>query len=77
MLVLVWLDNSDLFLFPLIVLLNPIPNCSKSFLSSWVSKVTTGAYNFVSVILNVVFVELSIEGVAGFVTRIVSLVVAC
>ena len=52
-LVLVWLVISDLYLFHLIVLLNPDFNCSKKLLSSFVDKVTTGTYNFVSVILNV------------------------
>ena len=53
MLVLVCLDISDQYLFHLIVLLNPVFNCCKSFLSSLLDKVTTGTYNFVSVILNV------------------------
>ena len=35
-----------------IVLLNPVFNCSKSFVSFSFDKVTTGTYNFVSVILN-------------------------
>ena len=35
------------------VLLNPNFNCSKNFMSFSFDKVTTGTYNFVSVILNV------------------------
>ena len=34
------------------VLLNPVFNCSKSFVSFSFDKVTTGTYNFVSVILS-------------------------
>ena len=40
----------------MIVLLNPDFNCSKNLLSSFVDKVTTGTYNFVSLVLNVSFV---------------------
>ena len=57
----VWLVITDLYLFHLIVLLKPVLNCSKSLLSSSVDKVTTGTYNFVSVILSVTFVGLSIS----------------
>ena len=49
----------------LIVLLNPDFNCSKKLLSSFVDKVTTGTYNFVSVILNIAFVRACIAGIAG------------
>ena len=63
---LVWLVISDLYLFYLIVLLNPDFNCSKKLLSSFVDKVTTGTYSFVSVILNVAFVGLLISGNCGF-----------
>ena len=42
----------DLYLFHFIVLLNPDFNCSKSFISFSFDKVTTGTYNFVSVISN-------------------------
>ena len=42
----------DLYLFHFIVLLNPDFNCSKSFISFSFDKLTTGTYNFVSVILN-------------------------
>ena len=42
----------NLYLFHFIVLLNPNFNCSKSFLSFSVDKVTTGTYNFVSFIWN-------------------------
>ena len=64
-LVLVWLVISDLYLFHLIVLLNPDFNCSKKLLSSFIDKVTTGTYNFVSVILNVAFVGASVLSLAG------------
>ena len=63
---LVWLVISDLYSFHVIVLLNPVLNFSKSFLSFSVNKVTTGTCNFVSVILNVAFVGLSIPATAGF-----------
>ena len=61
----VWLVISDLYLFHLIVLLNPVLNCSKSVLSFSVNKVTTGTYSFTSVILNVAFVGLLIAATAG------------
>ena len=48
------------------VILNPVLNCSKNLLSSLVERVTTGTYNFVSVILNVAFVGLSVAATAGF-----------
>ena len=38
---------------PFYSFLNPIFNCSKSFVSFSFDKVTTGIYNFVSVILNI------------------------
>ena len=56
---------SVLYLFHLIVLLNPVLNCSKAVLSFSVDKVTTGIYNFTSVILNIVFVGLLIAATAG------------
>ena len=65
-LVLVWLVISDLYLFHLIVLLNPNFNCSKKLLSSVYDKVTTRTYNFVSVILNVSPVGFLILDAAGF-----------
>ena len=65
MLFCVWLVISDLYLFHLIVLLNPVLNCSKSVLSFSVNKVTTGTYSFTSVILNVAFVGLLIAATAG------------
>ena len=42
----------------MIVLLNPVFNCSKSLLSSSADKVTIGTYNFVSFMLKVAFVGL-------------------
>ena len=74
MLVLVCLFTSDLYLFHLIVLLNPVFNCSKSLLSYSVDKVTTGTYNFVSVILNVAFVGLLTAATAGSASGSASLV---
>ena len=47
------------------MLLNPVFNCSKSLLSFSVDKLTTKTYKFVSVILNVAFVGLSIAATAG------------
>ena len=41
-----------MYLFHFIVLLNPVFNCSKSFVSFSFDKVTAGTCNFVSVILN-------------------------
>ena len=64
-LVLVWLVISDLYLFHLIVLLNPDFNCSKKLLSSFADKVTTGSYNFVSVIWNFDPVGATIAGLAS------------
>ena len=58
----------------MIFLLNPVFNCSKSFLSSSVDKVTTGTYNFISAILNVTFVGLSIAATAGSASEFASLV---
>ena len=58
-----WLVISDLYLFHLTVLLNPVLNCSKSFLSFSVDKVTTGTYNFVSLILNNEFVGAFIQSI--------------
>ena len=40
-------------MFHFIVLLNPVFNCSKSFISFSFDKVTTETYNFFSFILNV------------------------
>ena len=47
-----WIFICDLYLFHFIVLLNPVFNCSKSFISFSFDKLRTGTYNFVSVILN-------------------------
>ena len=49
----------------MIVLLNPDFNYSKKLLSSFVDNVTTGTYNFVSVILNIAFFGASIFSLAG------------
>ena len=54
-----------MYLFHLIVLLNPDFNFSKKLLSSFVDKVTTGTYNFVFVILYIAFVRASILSLAG------------
>ena len=48
----VWLVIYDLYLFHITVLLNPDINFSKSFLPFYFDKVTTGTYNFVSVVWN-------------------------
>ena len=74
LLFLVWLVISDLYLLHLVVLLNPVLNSSKSFLSFSVDKITTGTYNFVSIILNVAFVGLSVAATAGFAWGSTSLV---
>ena len=58
----VGLGISDVYFCYLIVLVNPVFNCSKSLLSSSVDKVTAGTYNFVSVISNVVPVGAPISG---------------
>ena len=65
-LVLVWLVISDLYLFHLIVLLNPDYNCSKKLISTFVNKLRTRTYNIVSVILNIAFARLLILDTAGF-----------
>ena len=50
----------------MIVFLNPDFNCSKKLLSSFVEKVTTGTYNFVSVILNVALLTLVTAGFSAW-----------
>ena len=52
LLLLFWIVTCHLYLFHLIVFLNPDFNFSKSFISFSFDKVTTGAYNFVSYIWN-------------------------
>ena len=74
MLVLLSLVISDLHLCHLILLLNPVFNCSKSLLSSSVDKVTTTTYYFVSSILNVAFVGLLIAATAGLALGLASFV---
>ena len=59
---------------PFNILLNPVLNSPKNLLSFSVDKVTTGAYNFVSVILNVAFVGLSIAATGGSTSGSTSLV---
>ena len=59
------MDISDLYLFHLIVLLNPVYNCFTDLLSSQIDKVTTNTYNYVSVILDVLSVGLLIPATAG------------
>ena len=70
----VWLAIFDFYLFYLIVPLNSVLNYSKSVLPFSVNKLTTGTYNFVSVILNVGFVGLLIVATAGFTSGFASLV---
>ena len=65
MLVLVCVDICGFYLFYLIVLLNPVFNCSKSLLSSSVDKVATGTHKFTFVILNIVFVGSITAATAG------------
>ena len=57
-----------------IVRLNPVFSPSKSLLSFSVDKVTTGTYSFVSFILNVALVRLSILTNAGSTSGSASLV---
>ena len=70
----VWLDVSDLYLFHLIVLLNPVFSCYKSLLSVEDDKLTTGTYNLQSVILKTAFVGLLIPTTAGSASGLASLV---
>ena len=58
----VWLEISDLYLFHLIVLLNPNFSCFKSLLSSFDDNVTTVTYSIKSFILIVAFVGAFIAG---------------
>ena len=64
----------DLYLFHSVVLLNLVFNCFENLLLSWVDKVTTGPYNFVSFISNVAFDGLLILAIAGSASRSASLV---
>ena len=66
----VWVVISDLYLFHLIVLLNPDLNCSKSVLPFSVDKVTTGTYNVTFAILNVAFVVAFIAVFSGISLRV-------
>ena len=52
---------SDLYLFHDIVLLNAVFNCCNKLSTSSSDKVTTGTYNFVSVILNLVHIGQTIS----------------
>ena len=58
-------DISYLYLFHLIVLLNPVFNCSKRLLSFSADKVTTGTCNLKPVIVYVAFVGATITGISG------------
>ena len=53
--VLINYSGFDKYLFHLITLLKTDCNCSNNFSLSCCDKVTTGTYNFVSVIANVAF----------------------
>ena len=53
-----------MYLFHFTVLFNPSFSCSKRFSSFSVDKVTTGTYNFVSVILNVAFFGSIVAGLS-------------
>ena len=61
-----WTVICDLYLLHFIVPLNPAFNCSKSFVSISFDKVTTGTYNFVSVILNSNPVGATISGLPPY-----------
>ena len=74
MLLLVCLFIYDLYLFHLIVLLNPVCNCSNNLLSFLVDKVTSGTYKFVSVIYGAP-VGFSIPATAALVLGLASLFV--
>ena len=65
LLVLGWLVISDLYLFHLIALLNPVFNCANNLLLSSVDGLTIGIYNFASVIASVAPVEAFIAGTSG------------
>ena len=58
----------------MIVLLNPVFNCSKSLLSFSADKVTTGTYNLQSLILKIISVGLIIPAIAGSASGSASLV---
>ena len=74
MLVSAWLVTCNLYLLHLIVLLNPVFNCSYNLLSSSVDKVTTGTYSFVYFILNVAFVGLLTTATVASASQSASLV---
>ena len=57
-----WTVTCDLYLFHFIVLSNPVFHCSRSFISFSFDKVTTGTYNFVPVISNIVSAGGTIAG---------------
>ena len=63
---LAWIDISHLYLFLLIIQINPVFSCSSNSLPSSVDRVTTGTCNLASRILNVVFVGLLIAGLSLF-----------
>ena len=77
LLFLVWLEISYLYLFHLIVLLNPVFYGSNNLFSSWVDKVTTGTCSFVSVIFYVAFVGLLSPTTTGLASVLASLYILC
>ena len=60
-----------MYFFHFIVLLNPDFSCSKSFVSFSFEKITTGTYNFVSVILNSNPVGATIVGLSPYASLVV------
>ena len=60
-----------MYLIHFIVLLNPVFNCSKRFVSFSFDKVTTGTYNFVSFLLDVAPDGASIAGLSSSASLVV------
>ena len=60
-----WFDIFDMYLFHVIVLLNPAFNYSNNLLLSQFERVTTGTCNLAWVILIVTFLGAFIAGLAG------------
>ena len=76
MLVLACVLISNLYLFHLIILLNPIFNYSIDLLSFSLDRVTTGRYNFASVIANIAPIGALMSGTGGSALGSVSYVVS-
>ena len=67
---------NNLYLFHLMVLLNPAFNCSNNLLSSSVDRVTTGTYSFTSVITDVPPVGALVSGIGGLTLGLASCIVS-